>query len=392
MTSLSSKNNSALATVISRAPFIAKITENHDLPEPLRRSLVLRTHQARGKQPDGFRLVLTDDGPEDNAGWINLVKLDERLRYLSEGDVIKFFPDSLEIQVLYRRTANINVFLLTERCNSFCLMCSQPPRDIDDSYRVSDVMQTLPLVDRGTPELMFSGGEPTLLGDDLFKLVRSAEALLPHTSLHILTNGRNFKNPLLATKLAAAGHHDLMLGIPIYSDVPWSHDFIVQADGAFDETIKGILNLKRNKVRVEIRVVLHQQNYKRLPQLAEFIGRNLLFVDQVALMGLETTGFTKANLEALWIDPFDYQAELESAMVIFRRFGMKALIFNHQLCVIPPSIRNRSVQSISDWKNEFLPECSDCDLKPTCGGFFSSARLRRSSHIRPVRNSQSAKH
>ncbi len=40
-------------------------------------------------------------------------------------------------------------------------------------------------------------------------------------------------------------------------------------------TIEGILNLKRCGVRVEIRVVIHRETYKRLPELARFIARNL---------------------------------------------------------------------------------------------------------------------
>ena len=74
-----------------------------------------------------------------------------------------------------------------------------------------------------------------------------------------------------------------MFGIPLYSDIASKHDFVVQAKGAYDETI-GILNLKAYNQKVEIRVVLHQKTYERLPQLALFIVRNLQFVDHVALM------------------------------------------------------------------------------------------------------------
>ena len=51
-----------------------------------------------------------------------------------------------------------------------------------------------------------------------------------------------------------------------------------------------------------------------MPQLAEFLARNLTFVDHIALMGLEITGFTRANLDSLWIDPVDYQRELYRAV------------------------------------------------------------------------------
>ena len=53
-----------------------------------------------------------------------------------------------------------------------------------------------------------------------------------------------------------------------------------------------------------------------LPRLAEFIARNLLFVDHVALMGLELMGFARANLHQIWIAPARYQTELYSAVRI----------------------------------------------------------------------------
>jgi hypothetical protein len=91
------------------------------------------------------------------------------------------------------------------------------------------------------------------------------------------------------------------------------------------------LNLKRCGKRVEIRVVIHGQTFERVPQLAEFIARNLTFVDQVVLMGLEIIGFTKANLTDLWIDPFDYQRQLSRAVDILEANRINVSIYNHQL-------------------------------------------------------------
>jgi len=56
--------------------------------------------------------------------------------------------------------------------------------------------------------------------------------------------------------------------------------------------------------------VVHADTYVRLPEFARFLARNLLFVDHVAIMGLELMGFAKANLDAIWIDPVDYQTQL----------------------------------------------------------------------------------
>ncbi|RYD39556.1 MAG: His-Xaa-Ser system radical SAM maturase HxsC, partial [Verrucomicrobiaceae bacterium] len=112
--------------------------------------------------------------------------------------------------------------------------------------------------------------------------------------------------------------------------------------------------------------------------------RNLLFVDHVALMGLELTGFARANLDRIWIDPADYQSELVEAVGILDRAGMNVSIYNSQLCVLDRSLRPFARRSISDWKNEYMPECEGCDAKAACGGFFSSAKLRYSRAIQPI--------
>jgi hypothetical protein len=135
--------------------------------------------------------------------------------------------------------------------------------------------------------------------------------------------------------------------------------------------------------RIELRVVLHQQTYRRLPQLAEFIFRNFPFVAHVALMGLEMFGYTHLNLPKLWIDPVDYQAELRAATLALAERGMRVSIYNHQLCTLPVELWPFARQSISDWKNIFLEACGGCPVKNGCSGFFHSATKRHSAHIRP---------
>jgi His-Xaa-Ser system radical SAM maturase HxsC len=176
----------------------------------------------------------------------------------------------------------------------------------------------------------------------------------------------------------------MMVGIPLYSDDPKLHDYIVQAKGAFDETIIGILNLKKLKQKVEIRIVLHKQSIKRLVELCHFITRNLLFVDHVALMGLEMMGFTRANLDKLWMDQFEYKNILSEAVGVLEKSGMNISIYNHQLCLINEDVLPYYRKSISDWKNEYAKECQDCLKTEACGGFFSSGiKHKYSQNLKP---------
>jgi len=298
--------------------------------------------------------------------------LPEDYDYLSADDIVALSNDGRTIRVLFRRASNHNSILLTEQCNHYCLMCSQPPKSADDSWLMDEVEALIPLIPQDTSEIGFTGGEPTLRGDRFLKIVSLMKSYLPRTAVHVLSNGRTFADREFTRRYAGIDHPDLMVGIPLYSDDPQLHDYIVQAKGAFDETIRGILNLKEYGQRVEIRVVLHQQSITRLPQLCEFIGRNLLFADHVALMGLEMMGFTRANMDALWVDPADYRDCLSEAVSVLARYRMNVSVYNHQLCLINDDVAPFYRKSISDWKNEYAPECSDCSRKEECGGFFSS--------------------
>ena len=120
--------------------------------------------------------------------------------------------------------------------------------------------------------------------------------------------------------------------------------------------------------------------------MAEFIARNFPFAAHVALMGLETTGLTLANLETLWIDPFDYQIELQAATEILCLSGLHVSIYNHQLCVLKQSLWPFSRKSISDWKNIYIESCNECVIREECGGFFQSAAKKHSAHIVPFPN------
>jgi len=345
--------------------------------------------------PSGFGLYLAT---ERNAMSLQRLGPDARKAtlpdaagFLGDGDIIRLSPTNQSYRVLFRVKANNNSLLLTERCNHYCLMCSQPPRDVSDDWVMDDVEQLIPMLPVSTGELGLTGGEPTLYGSRLINLLERIKRSLPNTAVHVLSNGRRFSDLEFAKAYARVGHPDLMIGIPLYSDDPARHNFVVQAENAFGETVRGILNLKRCKQRVELRVVIHRQTIDRLPQLAEYIGRNLLFVDQVALMGLEITGFTKGNLGQLWIDPHDYKQTLESTVSTLANYRIPTRVYNHQLCVVSDAVRPYCVQSISDWKREYLPSCAACDLRHRCGGFFSSGiKSRHSDYIAPINETHGA--
>lgn len=364
-------------------PIVAKVTTVEVPPDGSKGDFVLlwREH-APPADTSGYAAILT---PRRAPGWETLSPLVHstiEFEYLSDGDVVSVQPSGF-VRALYRKNSPHNFILVTDQCNSFCLMCSQPPRQVDDFDRIREHLRLIDLIDPETRELGITGGEPTLFKDDFLRLVEHCKERLPNTALHVLTNGRMFYYREFARRLGAVGHPDVMLGVPLYSDVDSEHDYVVQARGAFEETVLGLHNLSRYGVLVEIRVVVHRQTYRRLPRLAEFIARNFPFAAHVALMGMEMYGFVNRNLEALWVDPYDYQPELYEATEILLTAGMRVSIYNHQLCVLDRRLWPFARKSISDWKNIYLEECTSCAMREECGGLFQSAAKRHSSYIKP---------
>ena len=117
-------------------------------------------------------------------------------------------------------------------------MCSQPPRDINDGHLVDELLQAIPLMSRETLSVVITGGEPTLLGERLLEVLNAFRCYLPNTAVHVLSNGRSFRHFDYAKAIAEVRHPDLMIGIPCTADISSKHDYVVQADGAFDDTIR----------------------------------------------------------------------------------------------------------------------------------------------------------
>src|ERR1700730_4537455 len=310
----------------------------------------------RDSLPKGQRaqsILVTEGIPEDVAeltgysGFLTSAILERQIEsvpnissvkeidHLRTNDIVAMEPTNGFVRTLYRPDSNYNVIFTTQRCNSNSLMCSQPPQDRDDADALTERnLRLIKLIDKPPLRLVITGGEPTLLGERLFTIIAALRDKFPQTYLHMLTNGRIFAWPAFTARLAEIRHPDFALGIPLYSDDSAIHDYVVQAKGAFDQTVMGLQQLARYGVRTEIRVVLHAVTVPRLPQLAEYIYRNLTFAEHVALMGLENIGYAPRNMDSLWIDPHDYQDQLERAVEILSTRGMNVSIYNHQLCVL----------------------------------------------------------
>ena len=205
-----------------------------------------------------------------------IFQLHERECSLNIGDVILLEPSG-QGTILFDTTSTSNAVFVTERCNSRCVMCPQPPQSDRDNY-VDVALKTISLLDVETDVLGITGGEPTLVWDGLMEVLRACREYIPQTTLQLLTNAKALKDYEKAHDLVLTGGEKLMVCIPLYADISILHDQIVGSKGAFWETLEGIHNLARLDVSIELRNVITKMNYTRLPQWSEFVCKNLPFI------------------------------------------------------------------------------------------------------------------
>lgn len=280
--------------------------------------------------------------------------------------------------------SNDNTLFVTSQCNNRCLMCSQPPLNNDDiEFYFSKNWKIVSSAPKELTDIGITGGEPTLLRTRLFDLLQYVHECLPHTLIHILTNGRSFADKNFAEKLSGCNYSNLLLGIPIHSDYSGDHDYITQIQGAYSETLKGLYNLAIVKIPIELRIVINKINYLRLPKISNFIYKNLPFVDYISFMGLEDTGYSVKNHSQVWIDPVLYQDQLEEAVLNLAGWGMNVSIFNLPHCLLKTTLYEYACKSISDWKTKYIPLCNSCKERNNCCGLFSTSR-QQSSYIHAI--------
>jgi len=334
-------------------------------------------------RPSGFLTVITDMVIDTNLSYINGI---EDFTVFKEGDIISISPLG-EIIFHYEHASKHNALFVTERCNHRCIMCPQPPV-AEEKDKTEFNLKLISLFDKNTHSIGITGGEPTIIGDSLFDIIHQIKKKCPNASIDMLSNGVKFANWEYAARMARCNFKDFQIDIPLFSDIAEEHNRIVGAK-TFYKTVQGIYNLARLNQHIGIRIVVHKQTYKRLPQLADYIYHNFPFVCQVAFLQMETTGLANKNLKDLWIDPFDYNKQLEEAIMLLNDRGIPVYIYNAQLCVLPKQLRKFAMQSITDWKEGFLSECNECKLKNKCAGVFTTNGSHISKYIRKIKCSES---
>lgn len=157
---------------------------------------------------------------------------------------------------------------LTYRCNNKCKFCYaySPYREskemsTDEVERIMDII----VKDAHVPSLSFTGGEPTLR-DDLFELISYGRKR--GLRMNLITNGRKCAESSFVNRLVEAGLNSAQVSIE--GPNARVHDSIAASEGAFDETVRGIKNLKKSGIYTHCNSTICKMNVDSLMELVDF--------------------------------------------------------------------------------------------------------------------------
>lgn len=269
-----------------------------------------------------------------------------------------------------------SVILTTNQCNNNCIMCpdSDKIRQTKLNGDINRFQDHINCMDKDTPFICITGGEPTLLKENLFTLLDMCKNRFQHTEFLMLSNGRVFYYDAYTKEFIKHCPNNIIIGIPIHSSNEETHYAITRVKGSYKQTVKGIENLLNNNILVEIRIVITKFNYSDLKNIAEMIIERFPNCCHVSFMAMEVLGNAYVNRDAVWVDFADFKYYLEEACMKLLTKGIRAYIYNMPLCYIDKKFWSITKKSITDYKVRYDDSCRNCKVKEDCGGFFFSTK------------------
>ena len=252
---------------------------------------------------EGYLGYIFQDKPKNiNLENINYCYQVKDYETLIDFDVVEII-NKKNIRVLYRDDSDDNVIMVTNQCNSNCIMCPDPDviRNTKENPDIRKLIEQVRCIPEDTKHITITGGEPGILKENLIVLLNECKENLQNTEFLLLSNGRVFADEKFTTKLKKKLPNQIRIAIPIYADNEELHDQITRAKGSFRQTITGIRRLIDKKIDVEIRIVVLKKNYQNLEKIAKFIVKKLPEVKIVNIMALEMTGNAHKNKKEIWI-------------------------------------------------------------------------------------------
>lgn len=294
------------------------------------------------------------------------------LKQANNYDVYELFEDGRLLEYYNDQEAD-NYFLVTGKCNSNCIMCPSPDisrkkGESNNSRKLIDIAKHIP---SDAPHLTITGGEPFMIGKEIFSFLSFLKDKFENTEFLLLTNGRIFALDEYVEKLYECLPEDCIIGIPVHGATAEIHDAVTQVKNSFAQTINGIKKLLKKKLKIEIRIVVSRLNIADINNIAKLLVDELPGIHHVSIIAMEMTGSAYVNREKVWIPYKEAANKIEAGIYTLIKSGIDVKLYNFPLCTVNPEFWTLCEQSISPSKVRYVDACEKCTMKKICSGIFA---------------------
>jgi MoaA/NifB/PqqE/SkfB family radical SAM enzyme len=284
---------------------------------------------------------------------------------------------------------------LGDACNNNCIFCSVKGKD--NRNLTTDNVKGLITRSKesGFNEIDFLGGEPTIRGD-IVELVGFAREV-GFNRISMTTNGRMLSYENFSKGIIDAGCS--LFAISLYGHKSSVHDACTRTPGSFDQTVKGIGNVLRSGVDVQVNFVMNSINIKHLEEFIGFINSRFPGVKKIHLINMNPVG-EAVGRDFLIFRFRDYRESIDRAI---RGSAIKIKLLDVPLCFVEsrhaierkggfyvhshadPSGCERKVESGLDHIISKPEICSRCSLRWTCIGVTNAyLKIYGSEELKPI--------
>lgn len=291
-----------------------------------------------------------------------------------------------EMEEVLEREDRDALFMMTEACNSNCVMC---PMSVDSrrrgrSYSDEEVDLLLDTIPDDVEHIDITGGEPFLRWRQVLRIMRTINERWPEAEVLVLTNGRALSLDFLRKEIRPLLTSRYQFAIPIHAPVPERHDRITLTQGSFAQSMAGIRFLSDTPARVEVRVVAHKLNMDVLSDTCDMLCACSARIDVVHLVAMEMNGCAARNRKALWVDYDRLYRAAEPGLMNLIQHQIDVGLYDFPLCALPKHAWPLARRSITPWKVRYPRECDACSVKDACGGLFRSTELLGICPVYPI--------
>lgn len=296
----------------------------------------------------------------------------QSLRELNSYDVLEIWENGW-IQRRYNDESDDNYFFITGGCNSNCIMCPSPDasRKNVPQTNVADLITLAKHIPTDAPHLTITGGEPFLIGEKIFPFLQCLRERFTDTEFLVLTNGRVFAIEKYIQQFVENAPDNTIVAIPIHGSCAQIHDAITRANGSFQQTKRGIQQLLKHNIRVEIRLVVSKLNVNDFDNLANLIIEQFKDIAYVSVIAMEMTGNARVNQELVWMPYKESFAAISGAIRKLVSNGINVKLYNFPICTVEKPFWTLCEKSISSNKVRFAETCDSCKYKAACSGVFA---------------------